>query len=73
MLAIGNRVEIMGRPGDRGLGKYGDIVHVDTGIRAVAQPVSAILPQRPTQRLYSVRLNSGDVVHRLTEQHLRLL
>jgi hypothetical protein len=73
MLAIGNRVEIMGRPGDRSLGRYGDVVHVDTGIRAVTQPVSAMLPQRPTQHLYSVKLNSGEVVHRLTERQLRLL
>jgi hypothetical protein len=73
MLAIGDRVEIMGRPGDLNRGKYGDIVHIDTGVEPSNRPAPVKLPRRDTEPSYSVKLNNGEVVHHLREQQLRKL
>ena len=69
MLAIGDRVEILAQRGE--VSKYGDVVHIDTGIRSVAQAGVANVPGK--QPSYSVKLNSGEVVHHLMEQQLRKL
>jgi len=71
MFAIGDKVEIMGRPGDPNKGKYGDIVHIDTGVEPSNRPAPVKLPRRDSEPSYSVKLNSGEVVHHLREQQLR--
>jgi hypothetical protein len=73
MLEIGDRVEIMGRPGDTYAGKHGEIVHIATGIKPVTQPAVLNIPKQGTEPHYSVKLNSGEVVHYLREQQLRKL
>ena len=73
VLAIGDRVEVIGRPSDTFPGKHGDIVHIDTGIKPGTQPGVSSLPPRQIEPRYSVKLNTGEVVHHLTEQQLRKL
>lgn len=69
MIAIGDRVEILAQRGE--VSRYGDVVHIDTGIKPAAEPGLAKLPDKPPS--YSVKLNSGVVVHHLTEKQLRKL
>ena len=69
MLAIGDRVEILAQRGE--VSRYGDVVHIDTGVKAAAQPGLANPPNK--QPSYSVKLNSGEVVHHLIERQLRKL
>ena len=71
MLAIGDRVEIVARRGE--VSRYGDVVHIDTGIKPITQPAVSNLPKRETEPRYSVKLNSGEVVHHLMERQLRKL
>jgi hypothetical protein len=71
MLAIGDMVEIMGRPGGTSTGKHGEIVHIASGIKPVSQPVVVNLPKQDTEPRYSVKLNNGEVVHYLREHQLR--
>ena len=71
MLAIGDRVEIMGRRGDPN--KFGGIVQVDSGVAPNDQPRGGQLPSRGREPSYSVKLNNGEVMHHLREQQLRKL
>ena len=71
MLAIGDRVEIMGRRGDPN--RYGGIVQVNTGVTPNNQPGPVKLPARDPEPSYSVKLNNGEVMHHLREQQLRKL
>ncbi len=71
MLAIGDRVEIIGRRGDPN--KYGGIVQVDSGVTPDGQPGPGQLPSRGREPSYSVKLNNGEVMHHLQEQQLRKL
>jgi hypothetical protein len=73
MLGIGDRVEIMARTDAGNRGRFGDIVHIDTGIKPVVQPTIRSAPGRYVEPRYSVKLNSGEVVHHLMEQQLRKL
>lgn len=68
MLAIGDKIEIMGRLDDMNTGKFGKIVQIDTRIGPVTQPS---VPKRETEPLYSVKLDSGRILNHLREQQLR--
>ena len=71
MFAIGDKVEIMGGPGDTNRGKCGKIVQIDARTGPDARQVVTHLPKRETAPVYSVKLDSGGMVHYLREQQLR--
>jgi hypothetical protein len=71
MLAIGDKVEIVGRPGDVNRGKYGKIVQIDTRTGPDARQVVSHLPKRQAAPVYSVKLDNGAVLNHLREEQLK--
>jgi hypothetical protein len=71
MLAIGDKVEIMGGLGDTNRGKYGKIVQIDARMGPDTRQVVTHLPKRETAPVYSVKLDSGRTLNHLREQQLR--
>jgi hypothetical protein len=69
MLAIGDKVEIMGPLGNSNAVKFGKIVQINTRTKPDSQPVGANIPEP----VYSVKLDTGEVVHYLREQQLKKL
>ena len=69
MLAIGDKVEIMGPTGNTNAVKFGRIVQINTRAKPDSQPVATNIPEP----VYSVKLDTGGVVHYLREQQLKKL
>jgi hypothetical protein len=71
MFAIGDKVEILGPPGNVNAVKFGRVIQVNS--RTGPQTGVTNLPQRENEPVYSVKLDGGGVVHYLTEQQIRKL
>ena len=69
MLAIGDKVEIMGPYGNMNARKFGEIVQINTRTNPI--PDSAKISGVDAEHFYSVKLNKGEVKNYLTELTLR--
>ena len=69
MLALGDKVEIMGQYGNMNAAKFGNVVQIST--RTKPQPDSVKFSGVESDHFYSVKLGNGEVMNYLTELKLR--
>jgi hypothetical protein len=69
MLALGDKVEIMGQYGNMNAVKFGKVVQINT--RTKPEPAAVNSLGRDSEHFYSVKLGNGEVMNYLTEPKLR--